>query len=147
MEPLYIINKEIRIFFSDSNMKKEIVKINGIRKPQSPFNHVIKAGNLLFLTSQLSVDLKTDKILSGNITEQTRQALENIKFLLESSGATMDDILKVVVYMRDIKDFDQMNRIYRKYFLEGQEPARVTIQALSPIKDIDIEIEVIALLP
>jgi len=59
----------------------------------------------------------------------------------------MDDILKVVVYMRDIKDFEQMNRIYRKYFLEGQEPARVTIQALSPIKDIDIEIEVIALLP
>lgn len=128
-------------------MKKEIVKINGIKKTQSPFNHVVKAGNLLFLTSQLSIDLKTDKILSGNIVEQTRQSLENIKFLLESSGATMNDILEVVVYMKDINEFDQMNEIYRKYFLEGQEPARVTIQALSPLKDIDIEIEVIALLP
>ncbi|MFX1313665.1 MAG: RidA family protein [Promethearchaeota archaeon] len=128
-------------------MKKEIVNIKGIKKPQSPFNHVVKAGNLLFLTSQLSIDLKTGNFLGGNITEQTKQALENIKFLLESSGATMDDILKVIVYMRDINDFEQMNRIYRKYFSEGQEPARVTIQALSPIKDIDIEIEVIALLP
>ena len=53
-------------------MKKEIVKINGINKPKSPFNHVVKAGNFLFLSSQLSVDLKTNKILSGNITEQTK---------------------------------------------------------------------------
>ncbi|MFX1575496.1 MAG: RidA family protein [Promethearchaeota archaeon] len=128
-------------------MKKEIVKINGIRKPQSPFNYVVKAGNFLFLTSQLSIDLKTDKIIRGNIAIQTKQALENIKFLLESSGATMDDILKVVVYLRDIKDFDQMNRIYQNYFLKGQEPARVTVQAISPIKDIDIEIEVVAILP
>ncbi len=96
-------------------MKKEIIKINGIKNPIAPFNHVVKAGNLLFLTSQLSADLKTNKILEGSIIEQTRQALENIKFLLKSSGATMNDILKVVVYMREIKDFDQMNRVYREY--------------------------------
>lgn len=142
-----LLIKKLEFFLSDLSMKKEIIKIKGIKKPQSPFNHVVKAGNLLFLTSQLSIDLKTGNFLGGNITEQTKQALENIKFLLESSGATMDDILKVIVYMRDINDFEQMNRIYRKYFSEGQEPARVTIQALSPIKDIDIEIEVIALLP
>ncbi|MBY8983606.1 MAG: RidA family protein [Candidatus Lokiarchaeota archaeon] len=128
-------------------MKKEIVEIDGIRKNQFPFNHVVKAGNFLFLSSQLSVDLKTNKILKGNITEQTRQTLENIKFLLESSGAAMNDILKVVVYMRKLKEFDKMNQVYREYFENGQEPARVTIQAKSPIKNIDIEIEVTALLP
>ena len=128
-------------------MKKEIIHINNIKNTDTPFNHVIKAGNFLFLSSQLSTDLKTNKIIEGNIIEQTRQALENIKFLLESSGATMNDIIKVVVYMREIKDFDQMNRIYREYFKKGQEPVRVTIQAVSPIENIDIEIEVIAVLP
>ena len=59
----------------------------------------------------------------------------------------MDDILKVVIYMRDINDFDQMNQVYREYFIEGQEPARVTIEAKSPIKNVDIEIEVTALIP
>lgn len=128
-------------------MKKEIVNINGINKPLAPFNYVIKAGNLLFLTSQLSIDLKTNKILGGNIREQTRQALDNIKFLLESSGATMNDILKIVIYLRDIKDFDQMNQVYSEYFIKGQEPARVTVQAISPIENVDIEIEVTALNP
>ncbi|KKL74383.1 hypothetical protein LCGC14_2065450 [marine sediment metagenome] len=121
--------------------------INGIKNPDAPLNHVVKAGNLLLLSSQLSADLKTNKILRGTITKQTRQALENIKFLLESSGATMDNIIKIIVYMRNIKDFNQMNRVYRGYFNKGQEPARVTIQAISPIKNIDIEIEATALLP
>jgi enamine deaminase RidA (YjgF/YER057c/UK114 family) len=55
--------------------------------------------------------------------------------------------VKVVVYMRDINDFDKMDQIYRDYFTKGQEPARVTIQALSPIEGIDIEVEVTAVLP
>lgn len=128
-------------------MRKEIMNIGGIKTPTAPFNHVVKAGNFLFLSSQLSADLKTNKIIGGNIIEQTSRALENIKFLLESCKATMDDIIKVVVYLRDINDFDKMNQVYREYFTKGQEPARVTIQAISPIKNINIEIEVIALLP
>jgi len=128
-------------------MKKEIVNIPSIKVPDSPFNYVLRAGNFLFLTSQLSVNLQTGKILGGDITKQTRQALENVKFLLESSGATMDDVVKTVVYMRDVNDFDKMNQVYREYFIRGREPARVTVQASSPIEDIDIEIEVIVVLP
>jgi 2-iminobutanoate/2-iminopropanoate deaminase len=129
-------------------MKKEIVKIKGIVAPPSPFNHVVKAGNFIFLSSQLSADLKNHKILGGNVREQTKQALENIKFLLESSGSSTDNIVKTVIYMKDVKkDFDAMNEVYREYFKSGEEPARVTIQALSPIDKIDIEIEVIAIIP
>ncbi|MFX1339849.1 MAG: RidA family protein [Promethearchaeota archaeon] len=128
-------------------MKKEVINIEGIKTPTAPFNHVVKAGNFLFLTSQLSADLKTNKIIGGDIIEQTRRTLENIKFLLESCKATMDDIIKVVIYLRNANDFDKMNQVYREYFTKGQEPARVTMQAVSPIKNIDIEIEVIALLP
>ena len=129
-------------------MKKEIIKINGIIAPPSPFNHVVKAGNFIFLSSQLSADLKLHKIIGGDIREQTKHALENIKFLLEKAGTSMDNIVKVVIYMKDVKkDFSAMNEVYRKYFKTGEEPARITVQALSPIDKIDIEIEAVAIAP
>jgi 2-iminobutanoate/2-iminopropanoate deaminase len=125
-------------------MKKEVMIIQGISKPNLPFNHIVKAGGFLFLTSQLSVNLKTGDIKNGTIVEQTQQSLENVKFLLSHCGATMDDIVKVVIYMRNLKDFDKVNQVYRKYFTQGNEPARVAVQAISPIDGVDIEIEVVA---
>lgn len=125
-------------------MKKEIINVQGIAKPPGPFNHVVRAGGFLFITSQLSADLKTNKIMEGNIAEQTKRALENLKFLIESAGGKMEDIVKVSVFMKDINDFEKMNEVYREYFKEGQEPARVTVQALSPIKNIEVEIEATA---
>ncbi len=125
-------------------MKKEIIMIDGVPKPDSPFNHVIKAGGFLFLTSQLSCDLKTNRIIGGTMEEQTRRALDNVKFLLQASGSAMSDIVKVVIYMRDLSKFMNMNAVYREYFGDGEEPARVTVQAPSPIEEIDIEVEVTA---
>lgn len=58
----------------------------------------------------------------------------------------MDEIVKVVVYLRDVKDRHQVNQVYREYFTKGQEPAKVTVQAPSPIEGIDIEIEVTAVI-
>jgi 2-iminobutanoate/2-iminopropanoate deaminase len=133
--------------FDEGLYEKEVMKIPGVAKPASPFNHVVKAGNFLFLSSQLSVDLHTHTLLKGTTAEQTRQALKNIKFLLESCGAEMTDIVKVVVYMRDAQQFHEMNRVYGEYFQEGEEPARVAIQAQSPLAGIDIEIEAIAVVP
>ena len=124
-------------------MSKKIVKLDGIATPPSPFSHAVKANGFVFLSSQLSADLKTHTILGGTIEEQTKRALDNIKFLLEASESSMDNIVKCVIYMKNVKrDFDGMNEVYRKYFKEGNEPARVTVQALSPLESIDIEIEV-----
>jgi 2-iminobutanoate/2-iminopropanoate deaminase len=97
-------------------MKKEIIKINGIRIPDSPFNHIVKAGDFLFLASQLSCDLVTGRIIEGDVEEQTRRAMDNVKFLLQSLGATMNDIVKVVIYMRDLSKFGEMNAVYGQYF-------------------------------
>ena len=125
-------------------MKKEIIKVKGVVKPHSPFNHVVRAGGFLFLTSQLSCDLKTGRIVGGTVGEQTRRALDNVKFLLQSFGSTMSDIVKVTIYMRDVGKFGEMDAVYREYFGEGEEPTRATVQAPSPLGEIDIEIEVTA---
>jgi 2-iminobutanoate/2-iminopropanoate deaminase len=128
-------------------MKKEVITIPGVRTSGATFNHVVKAGGFLFLTSQLSADFTTGQILPGDIAAQIRRALENIRVLLTSCGATMDDIVKAVLYLRDVNDRHKVNEVYREYFTKGQEPAKVTVQAASPIEGVDIEIEVTAIAP
>lgn len=125
-------------------MKKEIVALPGIKESKYSFSHVVKAGEVLYLTSQLSCNLKTGEILRGNIEQQTRNALENVKYLLENSHSSLKHVLRVVVYMRDVAEFAGMNHVYEQYF-NDEAPARVTIQSPSPIPGIDVEIEVTAL--
>jgi 2-iminobutanoate/2-iminopropanoate deaminase len=127
-------------------MQKEIITIDGIKRPKSPFNHIVKTGGLLFLSSQLSCDLKTGDIIPGTIEQQTRKALQNVKFLLESSGTSMDNVVRVTIFMKDVNEFNKMDQVYREFFKVGFEPTRVTVQALSPIEGITIEIEVIAVI-
>ena len=94
-------------------MKKEVISIPGAKPPDSPFNHVVKAGELLFLTSQLSCDLETGEIINGDIEDQTRKSLESVKFLLEASDSSLANIIKTVIYMRDVGEFEKMNKVYR----------------------------------
>lgn len=126
-------------------MKKQVVDIEGVKKPTTGFNHVVKAGNPIFLSSQLSTDLETGEIIQGDIKKQTKRAMENIKYLLSHCGRSMDDIVKIVIYFRNPKDRTDINEIYKQYFNSGQEPAKVSIQAPSPIEGIDIEIEATAI--
>lgn len=127
-------------------MKKEIVQVKGLSKGKLPFSHVVKAGYILYLTSQLSCDLITGEILKGPIKEQTRNTLENIKYLLENANSSLQNIVDVTIYMRNLDDFSDMNYIYREYFKSGEEPARVVVKAESPLENIDIEIKVTALI-
>ena len=128
-------------------MPKHVVVVPGIAAPPSPFNHVVRAGDFLFVSSQLSVDLGTHALLSGDIASQTRQALENLKLLLERCGASLEDVVKTTVYLRDVGEFAAMNQVYGEYFQKATAPARVTIQAPSPLPGISVEIDAVAHLP
>jgi reactive intermediate/imine deaminase len=129
---------------AEREMKHEVIRIPGVKTADLPFNHVVRAGDILYLTSQISCDLQTGLVIPGDLAAQTRRAMENIKHLLSNSGSSMEHVLRVRVYMRNVSEFGEMNRVYREYFKENKEPARVTVQASSPIEGIDIEIEVTA---
>ncbi len=126
-------------------MQKKIVDLPNIKKPTTGFNHLVQAGDFLFLSSQLSTNLKTGEIIKGDIKTQTKQAMENIKYLLSQCGCTMDDIVKIVIYFRNAQDRQTINEIYRQYFTPGLEPAKTSVQAPSPIAGIDLEIEATAI--
>lgn len=110
-----------------------------------PYSQGIKVGQLIFTSGQLPMDPKTGKLVGGGIEEQTERALENMKAVLESAGASMKDVVKVTVFLKDMGDFAGMNQIYSRYFSESP-PARSCVQAARLPKDVRVEIESIAVL-
>jgi len=126
-------------------MKKEIVHSEKIPKPVGPYSQGIKAGNLVFTAGTGPFDLKTGQLLLGDIRQQTRQVLENIKTILEAAGARMEDIVKTTIFLTDLKDWSAMNEVYREYF-QKDPPVRSTVQVAALWGGMAVEIEAIAAL-
>ena len=103
-------------------MKKETI----LGKPGAPYAKAVKANGFLFVSGNVAVNPKTGKVPEGGIKGQTRQILDNLKELLESLGSSMDDVVKVNIYLVNVRDFSDMNEVYKEYF--GDEPpARTTV--------------------
>jgi 2-iminobutanoate/2-iminopropanoate deaminase len=102
-------------------------------------------GNLIFTAGTGPFDLKTGQLLLGDIRQQTRQVLENIKAILEAAGARMEDIVKTTIFLTDLKDWSAMNEVYREYFRQDP-PVRSTVQVAALWGGMAVEIEAIAAL-
>jgi 2-iminobutanoate/2-iminopropanoate deaminase len=123
-------------------MEKKIIKTEDAPVPVGPYSQGVRVGNLFFVSGQGPRDPKTGKMVSGGIREQTRQVLENIKSILKAADLSFDNVVKVNVFLRDVKDFSEMNEVYKTYF-KSNPPARTTVQATPP-GDFAVEIDVIA---
>ena len=123
-------------------MTSKRINTNKAPKPVGPYSQAVKAGNLLFISGQGPIDPQTGKIVSPSIEQQAIRTLENIKAILNSEGLDFKDVVKVSVFLKDIKNFSKMNDVYSRYF-QSDPPARTTIQAVPPA-DIEIEIDVVA---
>ena len=115
-------------------------------KAIGPYSQAIKHGNMIYCSGQLGLDPKTMELVVGGIEAQTKQVLENIKAVLKEAGTNLDHVVKVTVYMQDLKEFAQMNAIYETYF-KSPAPARSTVQIARLPKDALVEIEVLAAHP
>lgn len=108
-----------------------------------PYSQAVKDGDLVFVSGQLPIDPKTGEFPSGNVQDQTRQSLENVKAILAEVGYGMENVLKTTVYLADISDFAEMNDVYAQYFSEPY-PARAAFQVAALPKGAKVEIEVVA---
>lgn len=129
---------------SDSN-RSGISRITapGAPKPQGPYSHAVRAGGFVYVSGQAALDPQTSKPIRGTAAEETRQTLENVKAILEASGATLGDVIKCGVFLADIRDFAEMNAVYAEYFGEAK-PARTTVQAALPAAGLKVEIDCVA---
>jgi 2-iminobutanoate/2-iminopropanoate deaminase len=124
-------------------MRKEVVYTDKAPKPIGPYSQAVKVGPWLFLSGQIPIDPRSGEVVDGDIEVQTRRVLENVKAILESIGYTLDDVVKVTVYLADLKDFPRFNNVYSEYF-KDKPPARTTVQVAGLPRNAKIEIDVIA---
>ncbi|MFX0179100.1 MAG: RidA family protein [Candidatus Hodarchaeota archaeon] len=123
----------------------DIKKVNPGTPIAGPYNPGIKTGNLLFISGQGPAQGATD------IKDQTYTALENIKKIVEAAGGKVSNIVNTTVFLRNIKDFGKMNRIYEEFFNDNgvteNYPARATVEVSNlPLISMLIEISAIAVL-
>ncbi len=107
-----------------------------------PFSDGIIAGNTLYVAGQEGTD-EAGKLAAGGIAAETKAALDNIAKVLKAAGYELKDVVTVTVYLADIHDFAEMNKVY-KTVLPDPKPARATIQAAALVNDARVEISAIA---
>lgn len=124
-------------------MGKKIVYTDKAPKPVGPYSQGVIAGEWLFIAGQIPIDPSTGRIIEGSFRDKARRVLENVKAVVEAAGGSLDDVVKVTVYLRDIKLFSEFNEVYREYFKENP-PARVVVEVSSLPLNADLEVEAIA---
>lgn len=125
-------------------MSKTIVNTKGAPEPIGPYSQAVKAGGLLFLSGQIALVPGTSELKNDNITEETRQVMENLKAVLHEAGCDFSNILKTTIFLKDMNSFGEMNAEYGRYF-ENDFPARETVAVKTLPKDVNVEISMIAL--
>ena len=125
--------------------KKVIVVAEKAPKAIGPYSAAVKAGNLVYTAGQLGIDPESGQFVPGGIEAETRQALMNLKAILEEAGTSLESVVKTTVFLKDMNDFGVMNVIYGEFFTENY-PARSAVQVARLPKDGAIEIEAVALL-
>ena len=105
-----------------------------------PYSPGIQLSDFIYLSGQLPIDAKTMEIVSLDIKDQTKKVLENICALLSEKGLSTRHIVKTTVFMTDLKEFDEMNKVYGEFF-EDPYPARSCVQVAALPKNAKIEIE------
>jgi len=123
---------------------KKVIFTDKAPKPIGPYSQAVQSGNLLFISGQVPLNPVTGEI-SGDISGQTRQVLENLKSILLAAGATPTDVLKTTVFLKNLDDFNAMNAVYGEYFA-GDAPARSSIEVSRIPRGALVEIEAIAVI-
>lgn len=125
-------------------MIKEVIVTDKAPKAIGPYSQGQKVGDMVFTSGQIPINPQTG-VMSTEIKEATKQSLENVKAILEAGGSSMENAVKVGVFLKDMDDFAVVNEIYAEYFA-GNAPARSCVQVAKLPKDAVIEIEAVGII-
>ncbi len=124
-------------------MEKQIIGTTKLPAAVGPYSQLVRLGDLLFMSGQISADAATGEVIVQNVAGQTKTIMELIKSALEEAGSGMDKIVKCTVHLSDSKHFNEMNEVYKTYFPNGY-PARLCVSGVQLYDGLDVEIDVIA---
>ena len=124
-------------------MQKKIVSTNKAPQAIGPYSQAVRFNDLLFISGQIPIEPKSGAILAGNIKEQTKQILENMSSILTAGESSLNNVLRVTIFLTNLDDYAAVNEVYKQFFEESQ-PARSTVQVSRLPMDAQIEIDAIA---
>jgi len=122
---------------------REIISTANAPKAIGPYSQAVKANGFLFVSGQIPIDPANGDLLVGDIGLQTERVLENLKAILEAAGSSLEQVVKVSVFLKDMGEFAVMNAAYAKYF-PANPPARATVEVARLPKDVGVEMDVVA---
>jgi 2-iminobutanoate/2-iminopropanoate deaminase len=124
-------------------MDKQIIRTQNAPQPIGPYSQATMVEGFLFVSGQGAIDPASGQVVGADIKAQTKQTLTNVRNILEASGLSMPDVVKVSIFLRDMSDFKNMNEVYKSFFTQNP-PSRTTVQANLPLPNMLIEIDAIA---
>ena len=121
---------------------REVVSALGAPDAVGPYSHAVKSGGLLFCSGQVPLDPGTGKLVAGSIGDQTRRCLENLGVVAAAAGASLDDAVRMGIYVTDMSTFAEVNEAYGTFFADGP-PARSTVGVVSLPLGARVEIDAV----
>ena len=125
-------------------MRKVVIKTNRAPAPIGPYNQAIKAGGMLYVSGQITLDPKSGELVNNTIEVETDLVMRNLGEILKEAGSDYSEIVKCSIFIKDMDQFSAINAVYGKFFEENY-PARETVEVGRLPKDVNVEISCIAL--
>ncbi len=125
---------------------RETVNAQGAPPAAGPYSHAVKSNGLVFCSGQVPIDPGTGKLVEGSVAEQTRRCLDNLAIVAAAAGASLDDAVRMGIFVTDISTFAEVNEAYGSYF-PADPPARSTIGVAALPLGAQVEIEATLALP
>jgi 2-iminobutanoate/2-iminopropanoate deaminase len=113
-------------------------------KAIGPYSQAVSANGFIFIAGQVALDPSTQQLIEGGVAPQTERVLRNISGILKTAGSSMENVVRCVVFLKSMNDFEAMNEVYAKFFT-GTLPARSTVEVVALPKNGLVEIEATAL--
>ncbi len=123
-------------------MKKEMIQTNQAPQPIGCYSQAIRSGNTVYLSGQIPLDPQTGKVIEGDFRDQVHQVFKNMKAVVEAASGSLDQIVKLSIFLTDLSVFTTVNEVMESYF-QKPYPARSTIAVSALPKNVPIEIEAI----
>ncbi|MFZ6052830.1 RidA family protein [Halocola ammonii] len=122
---------------------KKIVETKDAPAPIGPYNQAVTLGNLAFVSGQIAIDPLTGKLVIDDIESETHQVMKNVEAVLKKAGFRWEDVLKASIFLADMDQFPNVNKVYGSYFSDNY-PARECVEVKKLPKGVNVEISVIA---
>ena len=123
---------------------KKAINTNKAPLPVGPYNQAVMIKNTLYISGQVALNPTNNELIQGSIDEESHQIMKNIESILKEAGLDFKNVVRSKIYLTDMSNFSKVNEVYGSYFEKGHEPARTTIEVNGLPLDVDVEIDMIA---